>query len=394
MNNKYKIKIVGKNTKRFIKELIKEKIIIYYMETSDKESIIIVDDKGLDIINNKKTSYKINIIKEYGPIKYKNILKNNLVFFISIIIGISLLKLLSSMIFIIDIEHSKSEIRELIKNDLELYGIKKYHFKVNYKEKEEIKNKILKKETERIEWLEIEEIGTKYIVKVEERIKNNIKRDNNTQNIVAKKNAMILSINAIHGEIKKKKWDYVKKGEVLISGFITKDDKIMSKTKAIGTVYGEVWYKVNVEIPKKYKEVVKTGKSKYKIEFNFFSKSFFIIPNKYKNYKIKRRNILKNKIFPISINYSKLEETNVYKKNYYINNVDESAIKIGIDKLKTKLNKEDSVIYKKVLKKEEKNSKIIVDIFFKVKEDITDTENINNIDIEKIKEGEESESGN
>ena len=61
------------------------------------------------------------------------------------------------------------------------------------------------KETDKIEWLEIEENGTKYTIKVEERIKNKKEKDNKTQNIIAKKNAMILSIDATHGEIKKKK---------------------------------------------------------------------------------------------------------------------------------------------------------------------------------------------
>lgn len=394
MNNRYKLRIVGKNTKRFIKDLIKEKISIYYMENYEKESIIIVDDNGLDIINKKKTSNKIHIIREYGIIRYKKLIKKYYIFIISIFIGVIFLKVLSNMIFTIDIEHPKSEIREIIKNDLEELGIKKYHFKVSFKEKEKIKRKIIEKETERIEWLEIEEIGTKYIIKVEERIKNNIKNNNKTQNIISKKNTMILSINAIHGEVKKKKYDYVKKGEVLISGFITKDEKTISKTKALGQVFGEVWYKVEVNIPKKYKKEEKTGKRKKRIEISFFNKSFFIFTNPYKTYNTDRKIIIKNKILPISINYTTIEELDITKKIYNLNNIEKTAIKIGKDKLMTKLGKEDRVIYKKVLKKEEKDSKIKVDIFFKVKEDITDTESIENIDIKDIKEGEESESSN
>ena len=84
----------------------------------------------------------------------------------------------------------------------------------------------MKTETEKIEWLEIDSIGTKYVVKVEERIKNEPIVDNKTQHIVAKKNAMILEIYAESGEIKVKKNDYVEKGDVLISGFITKDEEI------------------------------------------------------------------------------------------------------------------------------------------------------------------------
>ena len=53
-------------------------------------------------------------------------------------------------------------------------------------------------------------------------------------------------------------------------------------------------------------------------------------------------------------------------------------------KLLQKLGSKDEIISKNVLKKSDKNSKIVIDIFFKVKEDITDTENIENIKIEEL----------
>lgn len=394
MNNQYKLKISGKNTKRFITDLIKEKIALYHLENHEKYSIIIVDDIGLKKILKKKTSYKIEIIKEYGPVKYRHLLKKNFWFIIAIWIGIVIITVLSNMIFSIEVEHSKSEIREIIRNDLEEYGIKKYKFRVSYAKKEEIKKKILAKETDRIEWLEIERIGTKYIVKVEERIKNETKEEETSQNIIAKKDAMILRISATSGEVKKKKFDYVKKGEVLISGFITRDEKVVSKTKAEGEVFGEVWYKVEVDLPKQYKVVNKTGKQKKRLELRVFNKSIFLFNlSNYKTYQVNRKALTKNNIIPLSINYSTIYETNVIEENYTNNNVEKASIQIASDKLKEKIGKDDSIIYKKVLKKTEKNSRIIVDVFFKVEEDITDTENIENIKIEDI-EGEKSESSN
>ena len=392
MNSKYKLKIEGNNPKRFIKDLIKEKISIYNMETYDKESIIIVDDIGYNYIKKKKTSYKITIIEEYGTIKYKNILKKYYIFIIFILVGIILLKILSNMIFDIKIEHSKSEIRNIIKQDLEEYGIKKYKFKVSYKEKEEIKRKILRKEINKIEWLEIESIGTKYIVKVEERIKNDVKKNTEPQNILAKKNAMILDISATHGEVRKKKYDYVEKGEVLISGIITRDEKPMTKVRAEGKVFGEVWYKVNIDLPKHYKREKETGKNTKRLELQLFDKNIFLLPTKYKNYKLERTPLISNKIIPISLNYTNIKETIVTDKKYNNDNVDKEAIKIGINKLKHKLGKNDTIIDKKVLKKLEKKSRIELEIFYKVKEDITESVSIKDIDLEKIKEGEENDS--
>lgn len=394
MTNKYKLLIVGKNPKRFLDNLISLKISLYDVKLTDKELTIVVDLDDYDKILKLKTSYKIKVIDYYGLVKYENILKKYNVFFICLIIGLVLIKVLSSIIFDIDIEHPKIEIRELVLADLEEFGISKYHFKVSYDEKEKIIKKILHKETDRLEWLEIDSIGTKYVVKVEERIKNDPKIDNTFQHIVAKKDAMILQIEASSGEIKVSKNDYVKKGDILISGFITKDEEIKKKVKAVGTVYGEVWYQAEITLPKVYKEIKYTKNSKKRFQVKFLSHDFLLFDFKpYKTYESSNITLLENRLLPMSFNYSKVSETKKITKRYTGTKGEKEAFKLAEKNLKKKLSVNDSIISKKVLKKKEKDSKIIIDIFFKVKEDITDTVNIDNIDITK-QEGVKDESGN
>ena len=394
MTNKYKLLIVGKNPKRFLDNLISLKISLYDVKLTDKELTIVVDLDDYDKILKLKTSYKVKVIDYYGLVKYQGILKKYNVFFICLIIGLVLIKVLSSIIFDIDIEHPKSEIRELVLADLEEFGISKYHFKVSYDEKEKIIKKILHKETDRLEWLEIDSIGTKYVVKVEERIKNDPKIDNTTQHIVAKKDAMILQIQASSGEIKVSKNDYVKKGDILISGFITKDEEIKKKVKAVGTVYGEVWYQAEITLPRVYKEIKYTKNSKKRFQVKFLSHDFLLFDFKpYKTYESSNITLLENRLLPMSFNYSKVKETKEITKRYTGTKGEKEALKLAEKNLKKKLGVNDSIISKKVLKKTEKDSKIIIDIFFKVKEDITDTVNIDNIDITK-QEGVKDESGN
>ena len=394
MTNKYKLLIVGKNPKRFLDNLISLKISLYDVKLTDKELTIVVDLDDYNKILKLKTSYKIKVIDYYGLVKYENILKKYNVFFICLIIGLVLIKVLSSIIFDIDIEHPKSEIRELVLADLEEFGISKYHFKVSYDEKEKIIKKILHKETDRLEWLEIDSIGTKYVVKVEERIKNDPKIDNTFQHIVAKKDAMILQIQASSGEIKVSKNDYVKKGDILISGFITKDEEIKKKVKAVGIVYGEVWYQAEITLPKVYKEIKYTKNSKKRFQVKFLSHDFLLFDFKpYKTYESNNITLLENRLLPMSFNYSKVGETKEITKKYTGTKGEKEALKLAEKNLKKKLSVNDSIISKKVLKKTEKDSKIIIDIFFKVKEDITDTVNIDNIDITK-QEGVKDESGN
>lgn len=192
---------------------------------------------------------------------------------------------------------------------------------------------------------------------------------------------MILSISAKEGEVLKKKLDYVKKGDVIISGLIYNKETIVNKKCAKGIVYGEVWYKVTLELPKNYKEEILTGNTKTQIDLVFLNKNYNLTG--YKTYQKKQYNLIKSNIIPFSINLTKYLETKVYKEKYNIYNIDDKAIKLASKKLKYRINDDSYIMNKKVLKKYEKNSKIIVEVFFKVKENITEIENIDNINIEE-----------
>ena len=80
MNNQYRLKILGKNPKRFIGYLIKEKILLYDVEINRKDAIILVDEDDYHKIMKMKTSYKIVVVGEYGLVRYRNFIKRYSVF--------------------------------------------------------------------------------------------------------------------------------------------------------------------------------------------------------------------------------------------------------------------------------------------------------------------------
>lgn len=380
MINKYKIAIEGKNPDYFINELIKNSIYIYDLKKEYKKLIIVISLDDYNKLKKIKTSYKFYIIDSYGAIKIKYLCKKYLFFLICIFLGICLNIFLSKLIFDVEVIHSDKYIREVVYNNLKEKGIYKYKFKVSYLEKEKIIKEILRKETDDIEWLEIEEIGTKYIVKVEQRKKNKEEEVCSARNIVARKDAFILEIHADIGEVVKKKYDYVKKGDIVISGIIHNKEEEVSKRCATGKIYGEVWYKVNLEIPIFYKEEIITGKDRNSLEINFLNKniSFF---NEFKTYKKNSEFLIGSSLLPISLNFTKYLETNVKEYEYSLSNVDNYALELASKKIKTKLGTRGEVVSKKVLKKSIKKSKIIIEVFVKVKEDITD-----NLEIIETKE--------
>ena len=377
-----KIEITGKNPNYFLNELIKRNINIYDLSKRDNSLIIVISYKDYLKILEIKTTYKIRIIKKYGILRIKELIKRYLSYIIFFIIGIIINIILSNMIFDIEVIHPSKKIINLIKKDLKELGIEKYRFKKNTNS---IKEKILLKEKDKIEWLEIETIGTKYIIRVEERKINKKEKQCNPRNIVSKKEAIILEIKSSSGEIVKKINDYVSVNDVIISGLIHNKEDIVSKKCAEGIVYGETWYKIKLTIPKEYIIEELTNNKNIGINIKLFNKDLDI-NNKYKSFNRNNIATLYSNIIPINISLTKYVETKIIKKIYTINNIDETALNISEKEISKKLRKDEEILSKKVLKKSINNSKIEIEVFLKVKEDITSYQDISNIEINKKEE--------
>lgn len=387
MINRLKLSIVGKNPDYFLKELIKRNINIYKTEKNHKELRVIIDYQDFEKINSIKTTYKLKIIERYGICKYKYLLKKYLIFFLFLLFGIFINVLLSNLIFDVEIVHSNQDLVKTLQKDLKELGLRKYRFKVSYSKKEEIKNKLLTKEKDLLEWIEIEEKGTKYIVKVEQRKKNKENKECIPRHIIAKKNALIKELTASAGEIVKKKNDYVEKGEVLISGLIHNKEDVVSKKCAIGKVYGEVWYNVKLKIPKVYHEKKKTSDEKSGLSLKILDKEYNFFCN-YPTYEKKVYNIIESKIVPISLGIANFQKTKENLKKVNLKTADEIALDVATKRIKKQLKRDEEIISKKVLKKTEFNSKIEIEVFFKVKENITDYLDISDLNIEEMNEEE------
>ncbi len=388
--NRYVLKITGKRIDTFIFFLVKLKISFKKIKKTKDYIIIEVTEDDYLKIEKIKTTYKIEIIKRKGLIYFTHFLKTRKLFIVCVIMGYLFLTLLTHLIFDINVIETDEELKETILQDLEEYGLKKYGFKVTYEKKEQIEKRILEKEKDLLEWLEIEEKGVSYEVKLIKRIKDNIKKETEPRHIVASKKGIITRIVAEKGEIVTKKNAYVNKGDILISGLIKNKDNIVSKTRAIGEVYAEIWYKVSLSLPINYHEEKKTGNSKEVLEIDFLNNNYSLTDyNSYSHYVEDEKIIWYHPLLPLSLNFTKKEEielTNIdYSKNYKKN------IKpLAIEKLKNKLGSDINILSEKVLKKEQIADKINIDIFFKVEENITSYKSLKDFNIEeenkKVKE--------
>lgn len=383
MQSKICLRIVGSNPERFVLKLYKNKINILNLEKRERNKIeIIINYADYEKILKLNTIYKIDILNYQGFIKKKKQIFKYYHVLIIIILCIMFLYLLSHMIFQVEIITNDKDMKKRLLHTLQKYEISKYHFQKNFNYLEKVKKEILDSYHDEIEWVEIEKVGTKYILRYEPRI---IKKDNNKFNyrhIVAKKNAIIRDIYASSGQIVKNKYAYVKKGDIIISGYIYANDKIKKTVVASGEVYGEVWYVTKVTYPFNYYEEKKTGRKKKVYTVKLFNNNLEIFNFKPFNDKIVTEDvILKNNILPIKLVRQLQEEVIITTGMNVIEEVKLKAIDLAYNKMKSALKDKEYIINYRVL-----NSKIIdkgieMEIFFSVCENISDF-----VEIEEMKE--------
>lgn len=373
-NNKVKI-IVYENSNKFISYLIYHSI--YYEDlTLNDNYTLTVDYEDYKTISRR---YKTKIIKYHGKRFITNYIKYNKYMLVSLFISFLVLKLLTSTIFKININTNDEKLYNLIYNSLKDNDIDLYKKKKSFNELNNLKNKILKDNEEDLEWIEINEKGCTYNIEVTKRVKNkNIKSDNTPKDIIASKDGLIKYIASTSGVKLKDVNDYVKKGEVLISGNIIKgEDTLITQVEAKGEIYAEVWYTVNITIPFNYVEYVETGKTINHYYLDIFNKKFTLTGKYDSNNTMNTKKLILDKPYLFFKLYKETKKEYMYKEF----KIDEStayeeALKRSENKIKSKLNNNEYIISKKVLKKEVFRSKINIEVFFKVYENIGVTSNI------------------
>ncbi len=344
-------------------------IFIYDINYSNNQIHLKINSNDFKRIKKYLISY--NFKKESNTGIYSIIKKINdkKIFVSCILIGLIVFILLSNLVVKINIIHENKEIRELIKEELDEYGIKVLSFKKNYKELDKIRNEILDKYPDKLDWMEFEVNGMIINVKVEERIITDINKENKVCDLVAVKSGVINDILVTSGDILVNINDYVRKGDILATGIIKYNEEDKRYTCASGSVYATIWYTVSVSIPLNYYDYVETGDKKYNLIWENDGNKKKILKSRFENYNSKLHNIFH--IFDFKLYLEEERETKKILKTYSEDEALEEGIKKAINSVKIKLNDNDEIIDKKVLKKTINDSKMDIEVFVIAKEVIS-----------------------
>lgn len=373
------VEIKGKNIDRFLSIVYQAKIPILDLKKINRKQVQLkILGKDYERLLKIKTINEVYIVRTYGKLKLKLLIKKNKVLLFSLLIGYLLLLFLTNLIFKIEVIHEQKEIRDLIYTELSNNNIKKLRFKPKLEKLDAIEALILEKHKTKIEWLEIIESGTKYIVKVEARRIIETKREYIYQDVIAAKDAVLKTITAEQGVIVKKQNDYVKKGDIVISGLIKHNEKIMDIIAAKGKIWGEVWYNVKVELPLKRTEIKKTGLKKMLFCLKILNFRIPLIDFKpYQQKQIEEQIIIKNKLIPLML--VREQHYQIEKTDYIYNEAEALVVaeRLAQEKIKNQLVVGEQIILSRPLKYYLKDEILYLEVFFKLYEEITAFQEIN-----------------
>ena len=261
-----KISVKGYYIERFINICKNNKITIWNLKRKDSIelnlNVRIKEFKEICKIA-KKTGCKIKIKNKKGIPFLLHKYKKRKIFFILLILLVLIIGLSSCFVWNVEIKEENGYELENIREDIEKAGLKSGVFKGKINTKEII-NKI-RLERKDIAWMGIELKGTNAIVKlVKSDEKPDIINEDEYCNIISDKEGIITKISVQNGTANVKVGDTVKKGDILVNGWMEGKFTGIRYVHSLAEIEAKVWYTESIKIPYKVTETGYTGNEEEK----------------------------------------------------------------------------------------------------------------------------------
>lgn len=350
------ISVEGYFIERFMNICISKKILLWNIKR--EKSTFLYANVGIKNFKKlkeiaRKTKCKINIKEKKGLPFVLNRHRKRKIFLILLIVFFIITFTLSNFIWNIEVKGtsniSKEEILETLKENGLKIGMAK-----NKIDTQKIINSI-RLNRDDVAWVGIGITGTNATVKiVEADLKPEIIDENDYCNIVSEKEGLIVKVTAKNGTPLVKKDDIVKKGSILIAGYIEGKYTGTRYVHSEGEVLAKVWYSKKDKIELQKQEYKQTGKneSKYSIRIkNFVINLYKTLPN-FENYDTiieeKKLKIFSNFYLPIEIIKNTYYETELQEKEYTKEEAKEILIQQLEEQLKEEIKEPEKITNKQI----------------------------------------------
>ena len=336
-----KVEIEGYYIERFINICRNKKILIWNLKREKGVKLYfnigIRDFKKLTEIS-KKIKCKVKIQEKKGLPFILHRYKKRKIFAISLILITILIYSSSLYVWNIQVVVEENLVLENIEQDLYDLGIKK-GIKKSQINTSEIINELRLKRND-ISWLGIDIKGTNVIIKaVKSDEKPEILDDTDFCNIVSTKDGIITKITAQNGTAIAKVGDTVRKGDVLIAGYMEGKYTDTRYVHSLGNIEAKVWYTQKKKIPYKQEIATFTGneENKFQIKINNIQINFYKTLSKFEIcdtiYSEQNIKIFSNYYLPISV----VKITNKEQIKQEVKYSKQEAKTFGIEELSEKI---------------------------------------------------------
>ncbi|WP_456273991.1 sporulation protein YqfD [Bacillus sp. AK031] len=373
------VKVEGKGIERFINEITRSQIAVWQVKRVGENTFTFY--LSLNDLHNfrravRRFGCRVTFLRGQGsPFLWKRTLKNS-GFLLGAISFLFLILLLSNMVWGISIKGASPETQYEIEKQLQEMGIEKGKFQFTITDVESIQRE-LSYRMNNITWVGVELKGTTYHLQVVEKNQPEAEEKVGAQNLIAKKKAIIKEIFVEEGMPIVEVNDYVKKGQLLVSGLIGKEDQEQKKAvSAKGVIRGEVWYVTKVELPLKTDFEVFSGNEKVKHYISFGDIRLPVWGWGKIEYKDSVEELSEKKIkflkweLPTTYIERTVKEKEDVTREYSKKEAVETAKDLARDNLKADLPEDAKVIGEKILHQQIENGKVRLNVHFQVIEDI------------------------
>ncbi|MDF2591282.1 MAG: yqfD [Clostridia bacterium] len=369
----YAIIIVeGLKIERFINMAISNGIYIWDIK---KQSYTSISAKiGLENFGRmreivRRTDCTIEIKEKRGlPFMWKN-LKRHKLFAASVLILIVTIYIMCSYIWMIEVVGTKNidpkTVLEIVNNEGLKEGVRKSQF-----DKHSIENRVLIKMST-LSWVGIQIRGTKATIEVvEKREEPELISKQDSCDIVASKSGIINKILVLNGDGVVKDGDTVKKGQVLVTGTIIRENTETRLVHSLAQITARTWYEDAEEMELQQIEYKETGREATHYMLKVLNKEIGLkksVPYSEYNETREEKNIISfgDYIFPVKLISNKFQELVKVPKTLTIEQAKKRCEERLDERLKLQLSENAVVLDKKIVYYEEKKSvkaKITVEI--------------------------------
>lgn len=377
------IEVEGYYIERFMNICNNQKIFLWNIKRPKtaimKVNISVQDFKKIKPIA-KKTKCKIKIDNKKGmPFFFHRYQKRKIffIFFLLVIIGTIAL---SNFIWNIEITGTDKIDPQEIKQLLEENDFKLGKMKASINTKQVIDQIRLQRAD--IAWVGIEISGTNATVKiVEADLKPDIIPEEEYCNLIATKEGMITKISAQNGTPLIREGEIVKKGSVLVGGWLEGKYTGTRYVHANGEVQAKVWYSEKIKIPfnQDKKELTGIEEKKYSVKINNFEINLSKRLSKFQKYDTietsKKLKLFSNFYLPIEIHQKTFQEYQEQDISYTIEEAKNIGAKEAKQKLEEQIENKENIKDEKVYAKQEAGY-VEVEVIYEVLETISTKEKI------------------